>query len=56
MVWTDDPVGDAERWVEEMDKAPHCALCGEELQGHGYRIGEELICPDCLDKYYREEI
>lgn len=57
MVWTDDPVGDAERWAEAYLNGEYtCDLCGELLGGHGYRIGETLICPACLDKYYREEI
>lgn len=56
MLWTDDPVRDAERHCAELDRVPCCDRCGEMLEGHGYRIGEDLICPACLDKYYREEI
>lgn len=57
MPWTDDPVRDAEAWAEAyLNGAPCCDRCGEMLEGHGYRIGGDLICPACLDKYYREEI
>lgn len=56
MPWTDDPVRDAERYWAELDREPVCDRCGETLEGHGYRIGGDLICPACLDKYYREEI
>lgn len=56
MILTDDPVKDAERYWAALDHDPVCAMCGETLEDRGYRIGEDLICPACLDKYYREEI
>lgn len=55
--WSEDPVKDAELYWAELDSiGPACTMCGETLEGHGYRIGGGLICPACLDKYYREEI
>ena len=29
---------------------PVCAWCGEHIQDeHAYRIGDDLVCEDCLD-------
>ena len=60
MMWTDDPVFDAERYMAEqeakLDKLPKCADCGEPIQDdHFYMICDEPICPDCLDSNYRRE-
>ena len=39
------------------DQLPICADCGEPVQhGHYYRINDEVICPDCMESNYREEI
>ena len=42
--------------VSSLGKGLASASIGALLEGHGYRIGGDLICPACLDKYYREEI
>ena len=43
-----------ERWLQ---KRPICADCGEHIQDdHYYLIDDKIVCPDCLDSYYRREI
>lgn len=61
MMWTDDPVFDAERYMAEqeakLEKQPICADCGEHIQAdHFFMINGEPICPDCLDSNYRREM
>ena len=58
---TDDPVSDADRYFSERDaeleKLPVCADCGEPVQDdHFYLINDGVICPNCLDSNYRNEI
>lgn len=54
--WTDDPVKDAERYMEyleeEAEQLPVCDLCGERIEeDHYYEFQGDIICPDCMDKH-----
>ena len=56
---TDDPVADFLRWDEEqnrqLERLPVCADCGEPVQDeHLYLINDEIICQECLVRYYRK--
>lgn len=56
---TDDPIADFLRWDEEqnqqLERLPVCADCGERIQDeHLYLINDEVICHDCLVRYYRK--
>lgn len=58
---TDDPERDFERWDREqaewLASRPICANCGRPIQDdHYYQIGDEPICPRCLEDDYRVEI
>lgn len=40
----------------ELEKLPKCDECGEPItEDHYYVIGNQKICPDCLETYYRVE-
>lgn len=59
MIWTDDPVMDAERYEAEREEAlkrlPVCCECGEPIQtDECYDFEGELICPDCLSDNHRK--
>lgn len=42
------------RWLLSL---PVCDCCGEAIQdNHAYRINSEIVCPDCMETYYRIEI
>lgn len=61
MRYSDDPAADWDAYCREQDKAleklPVCADCGEHVQAdHYYLINDEVICPECLECYYRKEI
>lgn len=58
---TDDPLADFAAWDREqadmMERLPECAYCGEKVQDdHYYLINDEVVCPDCLDSYFRKEV
>lgn len=58
MYFTDDPIRDAERYMEMMDMKlesyPICAECGEHIQDEEcYEIDGKLICEQCLKENYR---
>lgn len=44
MIWTNDPVKDAERWLAEQENRlellPHCVSCGEPIQQ------DKAVCVD----------
>lgn len=43
-----------ESWLA---KRPVCDYCGEHIQDdHIYLINDEVICPDCMDSYFRKEV
>lgn len=57
---SDDPGVDFDRWdayqMEQLDRLPCCADCGEPIQDdHYYWINDESICPSCLESNYRME-
>ena len=62
MFWmTDDPARDAERLAEAQDRQleqrPVCSECGHHIQAdHYYDINGEVVCPECLENYYRKEV
>lgn len=42
-----------ERWLA---KLPVCDYCEQHIQDdHYYEIDGEIICPDCLESYFRKE-
>nr|DAL88883.1 MAG TPA: hypothetical protein [Caudoviricetes sp.] len=61
MMWTDDPIADAERYAAEqdrrLDKLPVCCECGEPIQDDFcYEINDDLICEGCMNTYYRKSV
>lgn len=60
MMWTDNPVRDAERYQQKLDDAPHiyCDICGETLyEGDTYYdIGGEMWCPECLKRELKRTV
>ena len=57
MWMSDDPVRDAERYMEECDRAyeawrmnrPKCAICGEPIEDDmAVNIDDDWFCDDCL--------
>jgi formylmethanofuran dehydrogenase subunit E len=61
MFLSDDPALDFERHDREQEKwrlsRPQCDICGEHIQDdHCYKIEGTVVCPDCLEMHYREEI
>ena len=58
-LWTDDPAADWDRHCAEQEAAvakyPVCADCHEHITDeHLYEINDNLICQDCLDRYYKK--
>ena len=36
---------------------PVCCYCDEQIQhDHYFLINDEVICPDCLDSYFRKDV
>ena len=61
MMWTDDPIADAERYAarqeELLEKLPKCIHCKQPIQnGYCYEINGELVCESCRDIFYKKEI
>lgn len=55
MMWTDDPVKDAERYAqeqeEELKNRPVCCECGEHIEeDFYYQVAGEIYCDSCIDK------
>lgn len=55
MLFTDNPVADAENYYEqkdrELDKLPICDICGYHIQeDHYYNIDGLKYCPDCIQE------
>ena len=47
---------DAEQ-TRQLEQRPMCDYCEEHVQsGHYYLINDEIICPDCMDSYFRKEV
>lgn len=60
MMFTDDPVADAERYMAEQEKAlaslPECDICGRHIQDeYCYQINDDIICESCMVEYFRKE-
>ncbi len=60
-MYTDDPLRDFARHdaeqARELAKLPVCAECGEPIQTEEcYEINDELICPECLERYHRKRV
>lgn len=61
MSYTNDPVADFDAWDTEQNKRleqlPVCCYCTEHIQqDHYFLINDEVICPDCMDSYFRKEV
>lgn len=56
MIYTDNPVKDAERYYEQLEQAaaelPKCDYCGKPLDDY-YNINGEILCSECLDDNFR---
>lgn len=57
-MWTDDPVRDAYAYEREcqrrLSRYPKCECCDKYIVSDGfYRIGDENVCEECLESYYR---
>lgn len=60
MMWTDNPVFDAEEYYSgqerDLQDMPVCGVCGEHIQGkYCYSINDEIICEHCMVEYFRHE-
>jgi len=58
MGFTDDPVRDMERYMEEgeawLRSRPVCSCCEEHIQEDSYYdINDLIICEECLDSFRR---
>lgn len=57
MIWSDDPVKDAERYEYEREQRriyelPECEECGERIDDDTYYDFDGLIlCYDCVQKH-----
>ena len=61
MPYTDDPIADFNRHdaeqAKQLEKRPVCSCCCDHIQDdHYYQTEGEILCPDCLETYYRVEI
>lgn len=60
MIWTDDPIGDAERYSAAMDRAerelPRCKVCGNRILGSVYDDGKgNDLCLLCWEEMWEDE-
>lgn len=40
-----------------MSERPLCDYCGEPVHDdHYYEINGDVICPDCMEEYFRKEL
>ena len=61
MYYTDDPVADFERYDAKREdwrlSRPLCDYCDNHIQeDHYFDINGDIVCPDCLDNYFRKVI
>ena len=61
MIFTDDPVADAERYDAEqqakLERLPVCDYCDKHIQDdYYYEIYNEILCEDCLNKHFRKSV
>ena len=59
MMWTDDPLGDFDRWdaeqEREREKLPICCECGERIETDVlYEINDCFICEECLENNHKK--
>ncbi len=59
MMWTDNPVADAERYMaeqeEELKKLPVCDYCKKPIQDdYLYDLEGDIICEACMNKHFRK--
>ena len=40
----------------QLNKMPVCSYCNEHVQDDFYEINDEVICQDCLDRYFKKYI
>lgn len=41
----------------QLDGLPVCADCDNHVQNdHYYLINDKVICPDCMDSWYRRDV
>ena len=46
-----------ERKDRELSSRPLCSCCENHIQDdHCYEIEDKVICPDCLNTYFRKEL
>lgn len=60
MMWTDDPVKDAERYYNEQEarikKLPKCSECKCHIQDeYAYYINDEWICEGCMEENHKRD-
>lgn len=60
LFYSDDPVRDAERWIEEQERRkarlPICARCGEPIQDENlWDIDGNLYCPECARYEFEQD-
>lgn len=60
MPYSDDPLRDFDAWDAEQSaklrKLPVCDVCDNSIQHkYYYEIYGEIICPTCLEFYFRKE-
>lgn len=58
MVWTNNPIADAERYTakqeEALERLPKCGWCDKPIQDEEcYLIEYEAVCQDCLDTFFK---
>lgn len=59
MIWTDDPVKDAERYFNEqeeaLEKLPRCSQCDCRIQDeYAYYINDEWVCERCMNEFRKD--
>ena len=60
MFYSDNPLADAENYAaaqdEQLEKVAKCDQCGKPIYEKGYKIDGELLCLDCVDELYGEDV
>lgn len=59
MMWTDNPIADAERYYAEQEekvkRSPKCTECGEHIQDeYFYEIDGVYICCECMKDNHKK--
>lgn len=55
---TNDPIRDFNEYdylqMKRLEDRPKCDICNQPIQEeYAYRLGEEVVCKNCLDNNYR---